>query len=154
VEGEDPDTIVCGAVVTFFFSVTRTPTDPAKANTMVCVKKVIEPDTPSSIKKKAAFDATRPKRIVHAPHFWGDQREECWWIVIGMSGWGGGEEARRVNRRRKGANEHLKKKATCARQARQEDSRASTKLGHWRGTHPWRVRLNSWPQPRRETTHL
>eukprot|EP00026_Physarum_polycephalum_P004147 Phypoly_transcript_04164.p1 GENE.Phypoly_transcript_04164~~Phypoly_transcript_04164.p1 ORF type:complete len:645 (+),score=123.60 Phypoly_transcript_04164:77-2011(+) len=83
VEGEDPDTIVCGAIVTFFFSITRNPTDPSKANTMVSVKQAIEPDTPSSIKKKNLYDAARPKRIVHAPHFWGDQREECWWLVIG-----------------------------------------------------------------------
>jgi hypothetical protein len=84
IEGEELETIVCGAIVTFFFSITRNCTDPAKANSMVSVKRTIEPDTPVSIKKKNALDAARPKRIVHAPHFWGDQREECWWIVIGM----------------------------------------------------------------------
>jgi len=85
VEGEDPDTIVCGAIVTFYFTVTRNPTDPAAYNTFVAKKKIIEPDNPSAIKKKTALDALRPKRIVHAPHFAasGEPREECWWMVIG-----------------------------------------------------------------------
>lgn len=83
VEGEDPDTIVCGAIVTYHFVITRNPTDAALANTVVLKKRPIEPDNPTAIKRKAALDALRPKRIVHAPHFWGDQREECWWVVIG-----------------------------------------------------------------------
>lgn len=85
VEGEDPNTIVCGAIVTFAFTVTRTPSDASQNNTFSQVKKDIFIDSPSAIKKKAALDALRPKRVVHAPHFWGEEREECWWIVIGDS---------------------------------------------------------------------
>ena len=137
---------MCGAVVTFFFSITRNPTDPAKANTMVSVKKVIEPDTPSGIKKKAAFDAARPKRIIHAPHFWGDQREECWWIVIGM--WandvegerGEGEEEIGGEEEEMGISRLINMQVTYAHQARQEDSQASPKLGRWRETHQRRGR--------------
>lgn len=83
VEGEDPDTIVCGAIVTFNFVITRNPTEPSQFNAITQTKRPIEPDTPSAIKKKAALDALRPKRLVHAPHFWGEQREECWWVVLG-----------------------------------------------------------------------
>jgi len=85
IEGEEPDTITCGGIVTFAFTVIRNPTNPAIYNTFVSKKRVIEPDNPSAIKKKASLDALRPKRLVHAPHFSGsgEAREECWWVALG-----------------------------------------------------------------------
>jgi len=73
VEGEDSETIVCGAVVTFFYVVTRDPSvSPLpKINT-----------EPELKKKKILEDDDKKKRIVHAPHF-PERRDECWWVVIG-----------------------------------------------------------------------
>jgi len=76
VEGEEiADRIVCKAIVTFAFTVTRNGAKPKP-------KPAEAGKTDMYGNKKPVSEDDKQQRIVHAPNF-PDRRDECWWVVIG-----------------------------------------------------------------------